>query len=93
MPTVATKTEVAIALLDQKLDSLISAESEHNKLLVSIMQTLSEHGTALAVHGQRLDGQRDALSGLEGRVNVWSGINTVGVAAASIFAWLLGRPK
>lgn len=91
--TVSTKTEVAIALLDQKLDSLIAAESEHNKLLVSIMQTLSEHGTTIAVHGQRLDDQSQNIGALSGRVNTWSSLNTIGVAASSVFAWFLGRPK
>jgi hypothetical protein len=100
MPT--AKIEVTIARIETKLDSLKEADDKRNELLVTLVKTLSEQATQIAVHGQRLDDQAKSaeafrmevagdVSGLEGRINVWSGANTLGAIGATVLAWLWKR--
>jgi hypothetical protein len=82
--------KVTMALLGQKLDSLIAMENTHyNDLKSSIKEqgacitTLQNDRTEASV---RIDELRSDVEKLETKSNTWSLLNSIAVVIASLFA-------
>lgn len=91
-------TSIEIAVLNTKLDTLIDAQQRGNEVMATLMKTISEHQTQLALHAQRfdnMDARHNNLSDdvhqevgeLRGRVNTLGGLNFLSAGIAGLVGW------